>query len=566
MFCKKCGAQLADGQLFCGNCGTPSFKEESAGQAQAVNQPPVNQPPMNQPPVNRQPYAGGNNAQYNPAMFAGKRSPKKNKKPVILAAVIAAVVILAIVAVICVPMIKRSLMSERELMAMHDRDVIEDSLEAFSSSVGSVGEDAKYNGSIGIKLSEYIAGQLGSYIGDIDSAEIGFDMATKKDKYGCKIDISLSDTEIITLDVTADIKNDKLYITAPDLADGALELDMGMFMPEDGKASLSSLVENMSSLKISDKVINEALALIDAAYGEAGEAVETKEALTIDGVSQNCTVYTLTIDEETAAKMVVAFLEKLKKSENIKAFAGEMVEDYYTGLTKEEIISEIDVFCDSGIESLTEEDITFGQEVIVYKMYVSSDDVVGRTFEVNGVKITAATVKNGRDTAFEYSIHQEFEGDVKFVGKGTEDKSGFTGEASLTVFEDEIINLEYEKFSCDDDKISGSVAVSFGSGLEELYPYEEEMVSVLTSLNVVLDFDATKKASKVSIALSLMGFDLGEITLEGTSDSSYNPTVPDGKKYSDPEEFGRNIDVSELFTKLSQAGFDLSGLMGGMLG
>lgn len=561
MFCKKCGAQLADGQLFCGNCGTPSFKEEGVGQAQTVNQTHVNQSP-----VNRQPYAGVNNAQYNPAMFAEKRSPKKNKKPVILAAVIAAIVILAIVAVICVPMIKRSLMSDRDIMAMHDRDVIEDGLEAFSSSVGSVGEDAKYNGSIGIKLSDYLAGQLSSYIGDIDSAEIGFDVASKKDKYGCKIDISLSDTEIITLDVTADIESDKLYITAPGLVDGALELDMGMFMPEDGKASLSSLMENMSSLKISDKVINEALALIDAAYGEAGEAVETKEALTIDGVSQNCTVYTLTIDEETAAKMVVAFLEKLKKSENIKDFAGDLVENYYDGLTREEVISEIEVFCDSGIESLTEEDPVFGDNTMVYTMYVSSDDVIGRTVEVNGVKITAATVKNGRDKAFEYSIHQEFEGDVKFVGKGTEDKSGFTGEASLTVFEDEIINLECDKFSCDDDKISGSVAVSFGSGLEELYPYDEEMVTVLSSLDVVLDFDTTKKASKVSIALSLMGFDLGEITLEGTSDSNYKPAVPEGQKYSDPEEFGSKIDVSELFTRLSQAGFDLSGLMGGMLG
>ena len=32
MFCKKCGAQIADGQLFCGECGAEVLKNENAEQ------------------------------------------------------------------------------------------------------------------------------------------------------------------------------------------------------------------------------------------------------------------------------------------------------------------------------------------------------------------------------------------------------------------------------------------------------------------------------------------------------------------------------------------------------
>ncbi len=565
MFCKKCGAQLAEGQLFCGTCGTPTFNNGGSEQAQPQNQQPTQQP-VNQNPVYQQPPMGAyNNAQPNPAMFAEKRTPKKSKKPVILAAVIAAVAVLAVAAVICIPMMKRAFMSDREVMAMYDRDMIEDSLEALSSPLETVGEDAKYSGSVGVNLSDYLAGQFSTYIGDISSGKIDFDVAAKGQQYGCRLNLSLSDTNIIAIDVTVDIETDKVYVTVPGLIDGALELDLGMFMPEGGKASVSSLVENMSSLEISDKVINDVLAIVDAAYDAAGDATKNKEAFSIDGVSCNCTVYTLTIKEETAAKMVVAALEQLTKSENIKNFAGDLVENYYTGLTREEIISEIDVFCNEGISSLTEEDITFGDNVIVYKMYVDSDHVIGRAFEVNGVKILAATVKNGRDKAFEYSIHQEFEGSIEFSGKGTEENGAFTGAASLTAFENEIVNLEFDKFMYDDEKLAGTVEITLGDGIEDLDPYNETLV-VLSTLRVTLDFDVTDKASNVSIGLSLMNFDLGEIVIESASDSIYVPAIPDGTTYSDPEEFGSNIDIFSLFARLAQAGLDLSGLIGGMLG
>ena len=567
MYCKKCGAQLADGQLFCGACGTPTYKNDGAEQSRPVDQQPVQptQQTVNPAPAYQQPPTGVyGSPQADPAMFARQRTPKKNKKPVIVAAVIAAVALLAVVAIICVPMIKRAFMSEQAVMAMYDRDIIEDSLDAIASSAKKTEKNPKYSGSIGVELSDYLAGQLSQYIGEINSAKIAFDVASKKDQYGCRINLSLSETEIISLDVVADIENDKLYITAPGLVDGALELDMSMFMPEDGKASLSSLVENMSALEISDKVIDEVLALIAAADDAAGDAKESTETLTIDGVSQNCTVYTLTLTEETAAKMVVSVLKQLKRSENIKDFAGDLVENYYDGLTREEVISEIDVFCDSGIESLPEEDLVFGDNTIVYKMYTASDDVVGRTIEMNGVRIHAAAVKNGRDVAFEYSLYQEFEGMIEFSGKGTEEKGAFTGAASLTAYENEIINLAFEKFVCEEEKLSGSVALSFGDGIEDIT--DGEVSAVLSTLGVTLDFDVKDESGKVGIGLSLMGFDLGKIAIESTPDSDYSPSIPEDVKYSDPEEFGNNIDISSLFTRLSQAGFDLSGLMSGMLG
>ena len=546
MFCSKCGAQIADGQLFCGKCGAAVFKNDNAAQAQPAQQPPVQ--PTNIPQ---------NNA------FAPKRTPKKSKTPLVIV-IIAAVVVLAVVAICCIPMLKRAFMSEQEVMASFDRDVIEDSLEALSSSFKTAGGNQEFSGSIGIELSDYLASQLGTYIGNISTANVDFDIVTEGTKYGCSVNLALSETDIIAIDVMLDVENDKAYISVPGLIDGALELDLSAFMPENGKASVSSLVNNMSSLEISDAVIDEVLAVVDAAYAAAGDATKSSEALAIDGVSQNCTVYTLTVNEETAAKMVVAALQQLKKSKNVKNFAGELVEGYYDGLTKEAVISEIDVFCDSGIESLTEESMSFGSDaVIVYKMYADGDDVIGRSFEVNGVKILAASVKNGRDKAFEYSVHQEFEGSVKFAGKGTEDKDGFTGEAVLTVLENELVNLVYDKFVCDGDKLSGSVEITLGDGINEFAPYNQAL-SVLATVKIVLDFDVNDEQGKMTVGLSLMNFDLGEIVFEGAPNSEYAPSIPEKVAFDDLETFGSSIDITALFTRLSQAGFDISGLMGRM--
>ena len=551
MFCKKCGAQIADGQLFCGSCGAAVFKNENEAQGQPVQQNPVNE-------AAQRPYAPQNNA------FAPKRAPQKSKKPVIIA-IVAAIVVLAVIAICCIPMLKRAFMSEQAVMASYDRDSIEDGLETLSSSF-KTGRNNKYSGNVEINFSDYLAAQLGKYIGNISSADISFDAVNDEEQYGFRLNLSLSDTDIISVDVTLDVENNKAYISVPGLIDGALELDLGEFMPEDGKASVSSIVNNASSLELSNAVIKEALAVIDAAYKAAGDAAKAQDALVIDGVSQNCTVYTLSINEETAAKVVVSALQQLKKSQNIKNFVGNLVENYYEGLTKEEIISEIDVFCDSGIESLTEEGLVFGdEEAIVYNMYVSDDEVIGRSFEVNGVKILAAAVKNGRDKAFEYSIHQEFEGSVKFAGKGTEDKDGFTGEAVLSVYEEDMVYFEYDKFILDDDKISGSVEISLGDGVSELDLYNQKL-SVLATVGLKLDFDVKDEAGKVTVGLSLMNFDLGEIVIEGTPGSDYVPAIPEKISFSDPQAFGKAIDIFALFTRLSQAGFDLSGLMSGMLG
>ncbi len=554
MFCKKCGAQIADGQLFCGECGAEVLKNENA------EQEPVEQTEGQQPPMDTH-----NSLQPDPAMFAEKKKIKRSKKPVVFA-ILAVVAVLVVAAILCIPMIKRALMSEQEVMASYDRDIIEDSLEALSSSFKAVGEDTKYSGNIDIIFSDYLAGQISTYIGDISSAKIGFDIATEGQQYGGRLNLSLSDTEIISFDVMLDIENAKAYISVPGLIDGALELDVGMLMPEDGKASVSSLMENISSLEISDAVIKDVLAIIDAAYGAAGDATKSQDALTIDGVSQNCTVYTLTIDEENAAKMVIAALQQLKKSENIKNFAGELVEDYYAELTREEIISEIDVFCDSGIESLTDEDLTFdSDEVIVYNMYVSDDDVIGRSFEVNGVKIVAACVENGRDKAFEYSIHQELEGSVKFSGKGTDGGDGFTGEATLAALENEVVILSFDKFICDDDNLSGTVEITLGDGINEIDPYNEGL-SVLSTMRVIIDFGATDETGKVTAGLSLMNFDLGEIVFESAPDSDYSPSMPEKVAFSDPNTFRGSINFVALFARLAKAGFDIRGLMGGMRG
>ena len=551
MFCKKCGAQIADGQLFCGACGAAVFKNENEAQGQPVQQNPVNE-------AAQRPYAPQNNA------FAPKRAPQKSKKPVIIA-IVAAIVVLAVIAICCIPMLKRAFMSEQAVMASYDRDFIEDGLETLSSSF-KTGRNNKYSGNVEINFSDYLAAQLGKYIGNISSADISFDAVNDEEQYGFRLNLSLSDTDIIAVDVTLDVENNKAYISVPGLIDGALELDLGEFMPEDGKASVSSIVNNASSLELSNAVIKEVLAVIDAAYKAAGDAAKAQDALVIDGVSQNCTVYTLSINEETAAKVVVSALQQLKKSQNIKNFVGDLVANYYDGLTKEEIISEIDVFCDSGIESLTEEGLVFGdEEAIVYNMYVSDDEVIGRSFEVNGVKILAAAVKNGRDKAFEYSIHQEFEGSVKLSGKGSEDKDGFTGEAILSVYEEDMVYFEYDKFILDDDKISGSVEISLGDGISELAPYNQNL-SVLATVGLKLDFDVKDEAGKVTVGLSLMNFDLGEIVIEGTPGSDYVPAVPEKISFSDPQAFGKAIDIFALFTRLSQAGFDLSGLMSGMLG
>ncbi|MBE6648184.1 MAG: hypothetical protein E7614_01535 [Ruminococcaceae bacterium] len=427
----------------------------------------------------------------------------------------------------------------------------------------------------------------------LKSVEFKLESNGSKEISDGKLSGLLNGTEIISANFVVDSKNENMYFSVPLLTDKVIKIsseDMEDLYGTDledivdsatgsvgstsvfGNESMEKLVAAIPSEEVFTKILSH---YIDVAVKNIDGVEKTSETLTINGVTQSCTVISYELDEADFRKIAKAVLIEVEKDKDIekiiKDFAkalGEDENETYESFAKavEEAIAEL--------ENVVEHRLT--REKTVIRNYVGgSGKVVARQIKDDTSEFFIGNVRKGSDVATEIRFVDEFadeEESFKFSGKGIIKSNKLYGSYTIYENDDELLKIGVDKFDLKaldtEGKFSGEFSVSAGGRIDKLLDgMDKKVASFVESLKIKFI------AGDNSGALEIYSKDklCVKFAVKAEEKAYKAPVLPDESKVisvSDEEALVKaleNFDPQTLIDKLKEAGLpeDLFGGMGG---
>ncbi len=434
MFCEKCGKQILDGEKFCGTCGwqVPAQEVPVIAEMPVASQAAT---PLENVWMQQEVIAPAVPAEFPPA--DGKKKSSK-KLPIIIGAA-AVLVALVVVLVMSLSGWFRKNFSSPEKYFQY---VAKESAKECSANMASIYSDMLYMLDVFDKNLAFEAEwklhddvtDLISMAADMDmsfleSGSVATTFSYGKEIWGVDAGVSLNGVEIATIEFILDILEDNMYLSIPDFMDKSFGADMEEFdgeIDEDMFEEIEKIMGIFPEAKTMESLMNKYAGIMIECINDVEKDEET---IKVEGVSQDVTALTITVDEDTICDMGTAVFEEMLEDKELKSVIMDMAEaidenpDEMYALFIESVEDVMDEFEDS-VE--LEEDIEF----VVYVN--SSDEICGFEMEYIEGKITILMAKSGGKFGFEASA-ESYYNEVAFVGSGKESGSKLTGDFSLEV-------------------------------------------------------------------------------------------------------------------------------------
>ena len=261
-----------------------------------------------------------------------------------------------------------------------------------------------------------------------------------------------------------DIK--ELYGTSDDLMSSSSILDV---VYEDN--FYEDFLKAIPSEEVFGKLLNKYFEII---VNNLGEATKESADLTIDGVTQSCTLLKISISETDVVNAAKAVLTEAKSDEEIKktikAVAAEFTEeDIYPEFIDavNEALEEIEEFNNAKEKSESE-----SEETVYYKAWVDNKgNIIARAIEAEDGKFFYGSVKDGSDVAVDVYFEEDSVKEFQFSGKGTLKTGKLNGDFVLEVEGEEYAKINVKDFDLaalkKDKVVYGEFTFSLGSYLAD---------------------------------------------------------------------------------------------------
>ena len=574
MICGNCGKQIPENSRFCPVCGAQVV---NSAPAEANYSPAPQQASVNVPPYAAQPEF------YSP----GYAAPVKTKKPmkkwvkalIIAGSVIAVLGILfAVFSSYIIDFFKRAFNSDEGYMQLKTVELAEKFTDAGAIAFdvyedfvnGSIGKEARIKVEAG-SLAQTLLKQNGV---NLSSAEIRLKVIS--DFPDVKFAVSLNANGEDVLSGTAVLKDEKLYLSVPELVSDVAVIDVGSigFDAEEFEKLKTVLPDGDLARKIFGKYLGLFAECIEDADSESDE-------ISVDGVTCSATVFTTKINEATLKRALKKLIEEAKDDEDIIELIKQFAEASGQMIMRADISEEYGKAIDEILKDWDNLTI-LGDKTIVYKMWVNrKGDVLG--IEADLGEGEAAGFKLAKDSGdFAFSVYMRDEGTTQeFIrAKGTYSGDEYTGkltvigteykeEASASAYEyDEnafvapvkeirtfdAFTIEFEDFDMDsicDGYLNGKLTIPL-----------PESAGALGNVSVKLAFESSSSRYNVVITPLFGGTELGTLEFE-MSDVSEGVDVPSGSQKSVNEERGlqewlKGFDLNKLMELAKKLGiYDL---------
>ncbi len=584
MFCKNCGNEILENQVFCTKCGAEV--EEAVEEANALPEAEVIAETEDVPEMET--VESFNVIASDEGEISEPTLPAKKKKTglIIGLASAAVVVVLAVLAAFNFNFVKgyavKTFGSDTDYLRFVEEQSVSKSVNAITEAYAVVIEE-KEESSKTVKLQPKLSQSAQELIGENLAGETDLDWINELslsatgeldgDKAAANLALALSNSDILKFDAIVDAKEQVFYFALSNLNDKFIKEDITLDDAiEGGDGELAKIMEALDDPEFkkalpSEKALNELLTKYADIIINKLEAVGTStKYLTVGELTGEFTVIEYEITEEDALAIAEEILKTAKEDAELK----EIIESVCGYLAEKEIIDpDIDYYdefkeiIEEGLDSIEEAmDKADDDEPIILKTFVNSKhEVCGRTVEIDGEEIiTNITVQKGTKFAIE-AENEEF----KIEGSGEVKGGKLIGEYTVRVDGKAYLDLIIEDADLGklkDNKFDGTIRIEFSDTL-----IEEMVDSDFTDLMEEYDFtlelkaEVEDKSSKHEINILskgelFVGFDITTAIAQSDGEITVPTEAIDSTDYEALTKWAESLDTDKVLDMLRDKGVD----------
>lgn len=455
---------------------------------------------------------------------------------------------------------------EREALQSLISSITED-WDAQLAEVKESGTNAKAN--ITLKAEDAGRSILAMFAGEtdltwFDTLSMDMDVSVADGQEIVNTDVLLNNALICSLDLLVDMAEGTEYMQIPEISPGILKVSLteeadGEY-PAETMEALSVYSSDPAAFLPDGATLS---ALLDR-YGNIilnhmEEGASTQETLSVEGISEDCTVLEGQLDIEAITETARDILTTAQTDEDLAALLTKWSEAFPD-------LGDLNAQMQDGItESLalldenTEED-TSGQ-YILSRMWVNADNkIVGREFSMmTGVEAEASFIwkapSDGTNTAFLVDMISEGTSQAAVSGTGTVADGIVDG--TYSILTEEVVLADVQVSGFDLEKGTGKFVLTFPTG------DAEEEYNPLSAFALSLEITADEAAGTEGLILQLLSADVPLATLSVTgqeTDEAAAPldiasgTVYDVANEEDMDAYAAELNLDTIFTNIQSAG------------
>lgn len=461
------------------------------------------------------------------------------------------------------------------------------------------GQETGFNAKMKLTVEETGKAVLGAMVGMdfswLNTVTMDMTEIIKDGKEAINADILLNDAPVGTMNICMDLANMTEYFQIPELSQNYMAIPLipsmeetiadetGVMSEEDIAAYQAYMEEYQASMETYLKIVSDmttvlpdtkTLSTLLDRYGNIlienfGDETVTKEALSVEGVSEDCTVYEEILTEQEVLSILREVLTTAKEDQELKG----LLDMWSEAGGGEDLYAQLVAGADSALADLPEEgseEINPEAAMFNSKIWTNAEGkIVGREFgftdETGTESYPLISWKNPSadgNSALYFELWLDTSS-ITLTGSGQSGDQGLTGEYLLAFDGVKTVGIGVNNLKSDTEA-PGYMNGSFNFSLLDTGTEEEPNPLAAFGLTANIISDAAAQTSQVDLSLTSSGAPVVTLSVTGGYEASGESVeMPDQavldaalsvESEEDMTAFAEGLDWTTVLTNLGAAG------------
>ena len=461
------------------------------------------------------------------------------------------------------------------------------------------GQETGFNAKMKLTVEETGKAVLGAMVGMdfswLDTVTMDMTEIIKDGKEAINADILLNDAPVGTMNICMDLANMTEYFQIPELSQNYMAIPLipsmeetiadetGAMSEEDIAAYQAYMEEYQASIETYLKIVSDmttvlpdtkTLSTLLDRYGNIlienfGDETVTEEALSVEGVSEDCTVYEEILTEQEVLSILREVLTTAKEDQELKG----LLDMWSEAGGGEDLYAQLVAGADSALADLPEEgseEIDPEAAMFNSKIWTNAEGkIVGREFgftdETGTESYPLISWKNPSadgNSALYFELWLDTSS-ITLTGSGQSGDQGLTGEYLLAFDGVKTVGIGVNNLKSDTEA-PGYMNGSFNFSLLDTGTEEEPNPLAAFGLTANIISDAAAQTSQVDLSLTSSGAPVVTLSVTGGYEASGESVeMPDQavldaalsvESEEDMTAFAEGLDWTTVLTNLGAAG------------